>query len=193
MTEDLARTRSLTTSRLEPVFLTLRRNRDFWMRRALPRPGVHMHFGRDPVVFQYYAGRGLQVQPLASFGRANALARSCLSRRPRHICRLAALRRLLGRMVDFGAERGGFLAWEHYLRFGGGRAPWISAMTQGTGAQALARGGRALGEPRFITAARRAWRVRGGPADRRRRASGSRGKSALRHVLLRPLAAHPQR
>ena len=34
-------------------------------------------FGDDPVVFQWYAGQGLQIQPLANFGKANALWKQC--------------------------------------------------------------------------------------------------------------------
>ena len=86
----------------------------------------------------------MQIQPLASFGRANALAASCVRAGARFRCRPAALRRLLDRMVALGSERGGFLAWEHFFAFGSGAPPWISAMTQATGAQALARGTRAL-------------------------------------------------
>ena len=152
----LADDRDLTASRLEPVFLTLRRNRDFWTRRALPRAGERFVFGRDPVTFQYYAGRGLQIQPLASFGRANALAASCVRSKARFRCRPAALRRLLDRMVQLGSERAGFLAWEHLFSFGRGVPPWISGMTQATAAQALARGRRALRDRRYATAARRA-------------------------------------
>ncbi|MBW3652961.1 MAG: D-glucuronyl C5-epimerase family protein [Actinobacteria bacterium] len=154
MTSRLAAAHLLTASRLEPVFLTVRRNREFWTSRPLPRPGVRVTFPRDPVVFEYYAGRGLAIQPLASFGRANALAGSCLRLASRHRCRPAALRRLLERMVSLGTQRGGFLAWEYLVPFGGGAPPWISAMTQATGAQALARGRRALGDARFSRAAR---------------------------------------
>jgi hypothetical protein len=156
MADRLARGRMLTFSRLEPVFLTIRRNREFWMSRPLPRPGARVTFAGDPVVFEYYAGRGLAIQPLASFGTANALAGSCLRLATRYRCRPNALRRLLRRMVTLGTERGGFLAWEYLVSFGGGAPPWISAMTQATGAQALARGHRALGDPRFRRAARRA-------------------------------------
>jgi D-glucuronyl C5-epimerase C-terminus len=156
MAERLAHARILTADRLEPVFLTIRRNREFWTSRALPRPGARMTFGRDPVVFEYYAGRGLAIQPLASFGRANALAGACLRLATRYRCRPVALRRLLRRMVALGTERAGFLAWEYLVAFGGGAPPWISAMTQATGAQALARGHRALGDPRFARASRRA-------------------------------------
>ena len=144
MAERLAGARALTASRLEPVFLTIRRNREFWTTRPLPAPRTRLTFRGDPLVFEYYAGRGLAIQPLASFGRANALAASCLRARARHRCRPAALRRLLDRMVAVSTQRGGFLAWEHFFAFGSGTPPWISAMTQATGAQALARGARAL-------------------------------------------------
>jgi hypothetical protein len=59
-------------------------------------------------------------------------------------------------MVQLGATRGDFLAWEYLFGFGRGAPPWISAMTQATGAQALARGRVVLDEPRYGAAARRA-------------------------------------
>ena len=156
MARGLAARRALTASRLEPVFLTIRRNREVWTRAPLPASRARMSFRGDPVVFEYYSGRGLAIQPLASFGRANALAASCLRVGARFRCRPAALRRLLDRMLALGSERGGFLAWEHYFAFGGGTPPWISAMTQATGAQALARGRRALGAAPYGRAALRA-------------------------------------
>lgn len=156
MASRLAAARLLTPSRLEPVFLTIRRNREFWMSRPLPRPSARITFRGDPVVFEYYSGRGLAIQPLASFGKANALAGSCLRLAKRYPCRPAALRRLLERMLALGTERGGFLAWEYLIAFGSGTPPWISGMTQATGAQALARGRRALGDARFGRAAKRA-------------------------------------
>jgi hypothetical protein len=160
MARGLAARRVLSASRLEPVFLTIRRNREVWATRPLPAPRARMTFRGDPVVFEYYSGRGLAIQPLASFGRANALAASCLRVAARYRCRPAALRRLLDRMLALGSERGGFLAWEHFFAFGSGAPLWISAMTQATGAQALARGGRALAAggvgARYTRAARRA-------------------------------------
>lgn len=154
--QTLARTHTLTASRVEAVFLTLRRNRDFWTQRALPRAGERFTFGRDLVVFQYYPGAGLALQPLASFGRASAMASLCLSHDTRYRCRPRALRRLLNQMLSLGVRRGGFLAFEYYFRFAGGTPPWVSAMTQATGAQAFARAGRALDEPRYAHAARQA-------------------------------------
>lgn len=158
MASRLAAARMLTTSRVAPVFLTIRRNHEFWTTRPLPRSGARVVFPKDPVVFEYYAGRGLAIQPLASFGKANALAGACLRLASRFRCRPAALRRLLDRMLALGSRRGGFLAWEYLLPFGSGAPPWISAMTQATGAQALARGRRALGASgaRYARAARRA-------------------------------------
>jgi hypothetical protein len=156
MARGLAARQALTASRLEPVFLTIRRNREVWARAPLPASRARMSFRGDPVVFEYYSGRGLAIQPLASFGRANALAASCLRVAAPFRCRPAALRRLLDRMLALGSERGGFLAWEHFFAFGSGAPPWISAMTQATGAQALARGERALADARYGRAALRA-------------------------------------
>jgi hypothetical protein len=155
-TARLASQRRLTAGRLQPVFLTLRRNRDFWTRAPLPAPAQRFVFGRDPVTFQYYAGRGLQIQPLASFGRANALAQPCLKHIAGVRCRPRALRRLLDRMLELGSTRGDFLAWEYEFSYGRGAPPWVSGMTQATGAQALARGRVVLHDQRYGAAARRA-------------------------------------
>ena len=152
--EALARARRLYSSRLEPVFLVLRRNREYWSRRSNPpAAGTRVVFGRDPAVFQYYPGQGMQLQQLASWGRLNAKLEVCL-RKP--TCRFDALRRELTRMVALGAQRGGFLAWEYYFSFGGGTPPWISGMTQGTAVQALARGAVVFNEDRWGRIAERA-------------------------------------
>ena len=63
MTERLARGRMLTASRLEPVFLTIRRNHEFWTTRPLPAPRTRLSFRGDPVVFEYYAGRARAPAP----------------------------------------------------------------------------------------------------------------------------------
>ncbi|MDP9399555.1 MAG: D-glucuronyl C5-epimerase family protein, partial [Actinomycetota bacterium] len=160
--EDLAARGLLTVSRMPAAFLTLQRNAEFWPERSFPRPpqpsrrpcagaaglgGARVTFEGDPVIFQWYAGQGLQIQPLANFGKANALWREGEAE---------ALRALLDRMLALGAQRGSFLAWEYAFAFGGGRAPWISGLAQGTGIQALTRGAELLDEPRYLAAARRA-------------------------------------
>jgi hypothetical protein len=156
----LAAAHQLTADRIDPTFLVLRANTNFWSRAALPASGWRTTFGRDPAIFQYYPGRGLQLQPLASWGRANAIAGACLaalrSRTTKDRCRSAALTRSLDRLSDLGARRGGYLAWEYYFAYSSGAPPWVSGMTQATAAQALARGYRALGVKRWRRAAERA-------------------------------------
>lgn len=153
--ERIAARRRLTAGRMPVLFLQLERNRRFWARRGPPEPGTRLSFSRDPVVFQYYPGRGLQFQPLANFAKANRLYNACrgYKTRPGTPCREGALRRLLDRLVELGARRGSFLAWEYYFPFGGGSPPWLSGMSQGTAVQALARGSRLLGEPAYLRAA----------------------------------------
>ena len=161
----------LTASRMPIVFLTLRRNTEYWTSgKPLPltpppagppskRPcagqagqgGARVTFTGDPVVFQWYRGQGLHVQQLANFGQANALWTRCAQPTPNQKtpCDPAALRRLLDRMADIASSRGGFKAWEYFFPFGGGPPPWISGLAQGTGIQAFARGFQLLGEERY--------------------------------------------
>lgn len=182
----------LAPSRLEQVVLTLRRNIEVFANGRFPGPSERMTFGEDPLVFQYFSGRGMQLHPLGSFGAANALAVPCLKernrqdrirsnradrkglakrvgfhrkarravkeprKRPRSRCSFTKLRRTLDRLVAVSANRGGFAAWEYAFTFGYGGPFWISAMTQATAVQALARGGLALGEPRYLELAEHA-------------------------------------
>ena len=114
----------------------------------------------------------MQLQPLASWGRANAIAGACLAamriRTKKDTCRPGALAKSLDRLTALGARRSGYLAWEYYFAYGTGAPPWVSGMTQATAVQALARGYRALGK-RALAAQRAAGarRVRAGAADRR--------------------------
>lgn len=71
-------------------------------------------------------------------------------------CRAAALRRTVERLTPLAADRGGFLAWEYLFPFGGAQWPWISAMTEGTAVQALARAAEGLDEPAYAAMADRA-------------------------------------
>jgi hypothetical protein len=149
----LAAQHALTSERIDPTFLVLRNNTSFWARAPLPASGFRTTFGRDPAIFQYYPGHGMQLQPLASWGRANALAGACLkaiqTRSRKHPCRKAALTASLDRLAGLAATRSGYLAWEYYFAYGSGTPPWVSGMTQATAAQALARGYKALGFKRW--------------------------------------------
>jgi hypothetical protein len=176
----LAATQQLTASRMPVAFLTLRRNITEWRKRPFPAPGARMTFGRDPAIFQYFPGHGIQFHPLATAGVANALARPCVpaagairaaavaeaqdrgeDRRTGVVatptvtppawgdCRPGRLRATLDRLVDLASRRGDFTAWEYQFAFGGGTPPWISAMTQATAAQSLARGAAVFDDTRF--------------------------------------------
>jgi hypothetical protein len=127
----LAADRELTRSRLGPVWLILERNRQWWTSGApVPAPGTRVGFEPSETVWQYYSGQGLQLQVLGTFGKLNAL----WSDRQR-----TRMGTLLDEMLPLAAERAGGLVWEYYFAFGGGEAPWASAMAQGTGLQAMAR------------------------------------------------------
>ncbi len=158
--DHLAAVHLLDHARLRPMFLVLRRNTQFWKHAAFPAASARTTFGDDPAVFQYYPGRGLQLQALASWGKANWLAGECLRRRygvgRKATCPAARLRRTIDGLLALGAERGDFIAWEYYFSWGGGTPPWISGMTQATAVSALARAARALNVPRWRKAAHRA-------------------------------------
>ena len=59
--------------------------------RAAPTPasGQRVSFAGSQLVFQYYPGHGLQIQPLANFGKANALWRAGRAERPARAARRA--------------------------------------------------------------------------------------------------------
>jgi len=156
----LAASRALTSDRIRPTFLILRTNTRFWANEPIPASGYRTDPNRDPAIFQYYPGRGLQLQPLASWGRANAVAGACLdalrSKTRKDRCRSAKLAKSLDRLSALGARRSGYLAWEYYFAYGSGTPPWVSGMAQATAVQALARGYRALGKPRWRRDALRA-------------------------------------
>src|SRR3954469_6006091 len=133
----MARAGSLTPSRLEPVFLTIDRNRQWWTTGRLLANGQRVSFSGSQVIWQYYRGQGIELQMLANFGKANALWSAK---------RRTALRQLADELVPLAADRGG-PAWEYYFRFGGGRPPWSSSISQGTAVQSLARAGKLLRDP----------------------------------------------
>lgn len=156
----------LTVSRMKPVFLELQRNTEWWSRTSRipsnePSEGdahkprkktacttagriaaARVEFKGDPLTLQYYPGSGLRLQPLANFGKANALYNACkgINTEPGTPCEPDQLRALLDRLVDTSVNRGGFLAWEYYFWFGGGRPPWVSGIATGSALSALARG-----------------------------------------------------
>jgi hypothetical protein len=155
--EQLAAERRLTPSRLPAVFLNLRRNTRTWTQDPFPRAGERRSFDGEPAVFQYVPGRGMQLHPLASWGRVNWRLRRCLEAHARGgACAERRLRRRLDGLARLPARRGGFVAWEYYYAYAQGTPPWISGMAQATAIQALSRSAVLLRAPRYARLARHA-------------------------------------
>jgi hypothetical protein len=133
--DGIAARRQLTASRLNPLWLTLERNLEWWRNGPLLASGRRVEFEGSELVWQYYPGSGLQLQVLGNFGKLNGLWGG------RENARLAFM---LDELLPLAAERAGGLAWEYYFSFGGGRPPWVSGLAQGTAVQALARSARRL-------------------------------------------------
>jgi D-glucuronyl C5-epimerase C-terminus len=146
--EGIAASGQLTVSRLPALFETVKRNRSWWSTGPLLGGGQRVTFAGSRLVWQYYAGQGLQIQWLGTFGKANALWTTT--------SQLGNLRKLLDEAIALGAQRAGGLAFEYLFHFGGGSPPWVSGLAQGTAIQALTRSGVKLAEPRYIAAARSA-------------------------------------
>jgi hypothetical protein len=164
----------LSGGRMPALFLQLDRNRQFWHGRPAfpvrtdlaPDPchgppsnnpaGARIVFQGSELVFQYYPGQGLQIQPLANFGLANGLITHCRHDPP--TCDRPAIKKLLDELVAIRSKRGSFVTWEYYFYFGGGTPPWTSGMSSGTAIQALARGSQKsiLDDKSYLKLARRA-------------------------------------
>jgi hypothetical protein len=137
----------LIPSRLNAVFATLAANASWWTEGSIPRPGARISVGGSPVIWQYYPGQGIELQMLANFGKVNALWSAK---------RRTALRALVTELIPLAADRGGWPAFEYYFKFGGGKPPWTSSISQGTAVQALARAGQLLGDPGYTGFAQQA-------------------------------------
>ena len=167
--ERIAAADRLTGSRMPALFLQLQRNSEFWggdpkfparedvpeepcQRASTGRAGSRIEFTGSQVVYQYYPGNGLQIQPLANFGKANGIYTACRRNEPR--CDPVALKLLLDELVAIRSSRGGFTTWEYWFPFGGGSPPWVSGMAQATAMQALTRGSILLKEPSYLQIAK---------------------------------------
>lgn len=152
--ERLALRGRLTSSRMPAVFLTVRRNTTFWRSRAFPSAKDKVRFRGSEILFQYYPGHGIQLQPLVNWKRANLMHGACVKGSGCRRDRLAKLISELNRTASRRSRR--FIAWEYYFEFGGGGPPWMSGMAQATAVQALGRASQLLHRPDYLTQARKA-------------------------------------
>ncbi len=137
----------LTPARLAPLSLTLERNTQWWTSTGPPAAGQDVAFAGSELVWQYYPGQGMELQQLATFGKANGLWSA-------H--RDSQLSALLAEVVPLAASRDGVPTWEYYFSFDGGRPPWTSGMSQATAIEALGRASRRLRDTAYATLAHQA-------------------------------------
>jgi hypothetical protein len=139
----------LTVSRLPALFITLERNRLWWTTGPLLGSGQRVEFAGSEMVWEYYPGQGIELQPLGSFGKANGLYTAGRAEYPRMV-------HLLSELIPLAAARGRGIAWEYYFSFDGGIPPWTSAMSQATAIESLTRAYRATRQRSYLATARRA-------------------------------------
>ncbi len=145
--QQIAAAGAFTASRLPAVFLTLERNTQWWTAEPLLPNGQRVSFPQSRLVWEYYAGQGLEIQWLGTFGAANGYyARN----------ENASLRQLLAEAIPLATKRAGGIAWEYMIHFDGGSPPWTSGLSQGTALQVLARAWSRFREPAYLTAAQQA-------------------------------------
>jgi hypothetical protein len=147
-TRQMAARGDLTASRLPAVFLIVARNREWWASRPLLGYGQRVSFPGSQLVWEHYPGQGIQIQMLASFGKANGLWSTKRND--------AQFRQLIDELLGLAAGRAGGIGFEYYFHFDRGSPPWVSSISQGTAVQALARAGERLGDPAYFGAAHRA-------------------------------------
>jgi hypothetical protein len=139
---------ALSASRAPALFLTLERNRQWWTSEPLLASGDRLSFPSSKLVWEYYPGQGLEIQWLATFGKANGYYLSGHEN--------ANLRQLLGEAIPLASKRAGGIAWEYLFQFDGGHPPWTSGLSQGTALQVLARAWSRFKEPADLAAAQQA-------------------------------------
>ena len=143
--QQMAAAGALIASRLPVVFLTLERNRFWWTTEPLLANGDRVSFPGSRLIWQYYAGQGIEIQWLGTFGEGNGYYLSGHEN--------ANLRQLVSEVIPLASQRAGGIAWEYMFHFDGGSPPWTSGLSQGTGLQVLARAYSRFREPADLTAA----------------------------------------
>ncbi len=138
----------LHPSRLPALFLTLERNRKWWSTEPLLSSGERVTFPPSKLIWEYYAGQGIEIQWLATFGEGNGYYLSGHEN--------TNLRQLADEVIPLASARAGGIAWEYMFRFDGGSPPWTSGLSQGTGLEVMARAYQRFKDPAYLTAAHQA-------------------------------------
>jgi D-glucuronyl C5-epimerase C-terminus len=146
--QSMAAAGALGASTLPAAMFTLERNRAWWTGEPLLSGDVRVSVPHSMLVWEHYPGQGIQIQWLATFGKANGFYLSGHEN--------ANLRALLAEAIPLAGRRAGGIAWEYLFPFDGGRPPWTSGLSQGTALQVLARAYSRFHEAGYLTAAQQA-------------------------------------
>lgn len=139
----------VTAARLPVLIVMLNRNAQYWRHgKRLVYPD-RVQFAGSELVWQYYPGYGLQFQVLGTFGEGDGYYESGAANYPK----LATLMNEVQRMA---VHRAGGITWEYYFNWEGGKPPWVSAMAQATGIEALTNAYLATGNHAYLAEAHEA-------------------------------------
>ncbi|MDE3129775.1 MAG: hypothetical protein KGL16_01355, partial [Acidobacteriota bacterium] len=147
--DQMANAKQVTVARLPVLMLTLANNASYWKSGQALASGAAVQFQGSELVWEYYAGSGIQLQVLHTFGEGDGYYAAGVAAYPKLVT-------LMREMVPLAVRRGGGLAWEYYFNFDGGSPPWVSAMAQGTGLEALTDAYLATGNSQYLTYAHQA-------------------------------------
>ncbi len=174
MLHDMAVAGEMTASRLPVLFLTLERNAQWWKSGSMLSYGERVQFAGSELEWEYYTGEGIQLQVLGTFGEANGFYEAGQSTWPDLIS-------LMNEMIPLAVQRGGGLAWEYYFDWEGGKPPWVSAMAQATGLEALTNAYKASGSTAYLVTAHSALGILKTPPPTGVAVSTSLGKRFLQY------------
>jgi hypothetical protein len=144
---ELAASGQMTAPRLPIIFMTLKQNAAYWRTGKQLLYGDRVEFPGSELEWEFYPGYGLQLQVLGTFGEANGFYEL-----PGKVG-YAQLAQVLNEMDALAVPRAGGIAWEYYFNWEGGAPPWVSAMAQATGIEALTNGYTATGNAAYLTEA----------------------------------------
>jgi hypothetical protein len=139
----------ITAGRLPILLLTLQNNAQYWKTgKELVYPD-RVQFQGSELVWEYYPGYGLQFQPQGTFGEADSYY--TYGKAP-----YTQLQQVMAELLPLAVKRAGGIAWEYYFNWEGGQPPWVSAMAQATGIEALTNAYLATGNHAFLNDAHQA-------------------------------------
>jgi hypothetical protein len=143
---ELAVRGQVTAGRLPALIVMLNRNAQYWRTGARLAYPDRVQFPGSELVWQYYPGYGLQFQVLGTFGEADGYYEAGPSDYPKLV-------ELMRQVNQLAVRRAGGIAWEYYFNWEGGEPPWVSAMAQATGIEALTDAYLATGNHAYLTEA----------------------------------------